>query len=69
VKTSTAVAQPSNQQHVVLKADPQFYKPVSAVQTPEGGSTWLFLLAAIVTLGWAVMRRNADQNISSVSRG
>jgi hypothetical protein len=69
VKSSSAVSQPSNQQQVILKDDPQFYKPISAVQTPEGGSMWLFLLAAMVTLGWAVMRRNADREAGFLSRG
>jgi hypothetical protein len=67
VKSNTGVSQPSNQQHVILKADPQFYKPIDAVQTPEGGSTLIFVLAAIITIGWAMIRRSADAQ--SPSRG
>jgi hypothetical protein len=67
VKSSTEVSQSGNQQHVILKADPQFYKPINAVQTPEGGSTWIFIVAAIITMGWAMIKRRSGAR--SFSRG
>jgi hypothetical protein len=57
----SVAAQPNNQQHVIVKADPQFYKPVDAVQTPDGGAGWIFVLAAAITIAWAVIKRSSAE--------
>jgi len=47
---------------VILKADPlRPAFPVRPVTVPEGGSTVLFILAALTAMGWAVIRRYRAQ--------
>jgi hypothetical protein len=43
--------------HIVIRPDPRHYRPVKPVAVPEGGSTILFVLAALTAMGWAVCRR------------
>jgi len=41
------VVRPEVSRHVIIKPDPRPFNPVRPVTVPEGGSTLLFLLAAL----------------------
>jgi len=51
------VVRPEVSRHVIIKPDPRPFKPVRPVTVPEGGSTLLFLLAALTAMGWAATKR------------
>jgi hypothetical protein len=43
--------------HIVFRPEPRHYRPVTPVAVPEGGSTILFVLAALTAMGWAACKR------------
>jgi hypothetical protein len=48
--------------HIIIKPDPHDPHdphPAPSVAVPEGGSTLLFVLAALTAIGWAVSKRYA----------
>jgi len=51
------VVRPEVSRHVIIKPDPRPFNPVRPVTVPEGGSTLLFLLAALTAMGWAATQR------------
>jgi hypothetical protein len=61
---------PNHNQHIVIRHDPYFVTSARPIVVPEGGSTLLFVLAALTAMGWAVSKRyragsrNAAQMIS-----
>ncbi|MFZ0817852.1 MAG: hypothetical protein WAM78_20175 [Candidatus Sulfotelmatobacter sp.] len=51
------VMSPQNGGRIILRPDPRPAFPVRPVTVPEGGSTVLFILAALTAMGWAATRR------------
>jgi hypothetical protein len=52
------VTSPQTSRQVILKADPLHpLFPVRPVTVADGGSTVLFVLAALAAMGWAAIRR------------
>jgi hypothetical protein len=51
------VMSPQTSRPIILKADPRPAFPVRPVTVSEGGSTVLFVLAALTAMGWAATRR------------
>jgi hypothetical protein len=51
------VMSPQTGRLIILRPDPRPAFPVRPVTVPEGGSTVLFILAALTAMGWAVIRR------------
>jgi ABC-type Fe3+ transport system substrate-binding protein len=51
------VLQSQNGRHVIIKPDPRPEVPATSVTVPEGGSTLLFILAALTAMGWAATKR------------
>jgi hypothetical protein len=51
------VMSPQTGRFIILRPDPRPPFPVKPVTVPEGGSTVLFILAALTAMGWAVTRR------------
>jgi hypothetical protein len=43
--------------HIVIRHDPYFVTNARPIVVPEGGSTLLFVLAALTAMGWAVSKR------------
>jgi hypothetical protein len=54
---TSLVMSPQTGRHIILRPDPRPAFPVRPVTVPEGGSTVLFLLAALTAMGWAATRR------------
>jgi hypothetical protein len=53
---STVVFITQEQNHIGMRPHPT--RPVDRVAVPEGGSTTLFVLAAVAAIGWAILKRN-----------
>jgi hypothetical protein len=51
------VTSPQTSRHIILRPDPRPAFPFRPVAVPEGGSTVLFILAALSAMGWAATRR------------
>jgi hypothetical protein len=53
-------ARPDVARHIVIRPEPHPVRsiPVTAVAVPEGGSTFLFIFAALLAMGWAATKRH-----------
>jgi len=53
------VARPDAGRHVIVKPEshPVRCAPKTALAVPDGGSTLLFILAALTAMGWAATKR------------
>lgn len=53
------VTSPENGQHIVIRPEPhpKHYIVGSTVSVPEGGSTLVFIVAALTAIGWAATKR------------
>ena len=56
---------PNHNQHIVIRHDPYFVTSARPIVVPEGGSTLLFILAALTAMGWAVSKRYCAANRST----
>jgi hypothetical protein len=54
---TSLVLSPQTGRLIILRPNPRPAFPVRPVTVPEGGSTVLFILAALTAMGWAVTRR------------
>ena len=64
VEYIAVVTQP-NQQHTIIKPDPRPYRPIAdqhPSSVPDGGAGWAFVLAAVITIGLAALKRRSDRN-------
>ena len=51
-----------NSQHtVIFRADPRFYRPVTAVHVPDGGAGWAFIVTAVAMIGLAAAKRYSEK--------
>jgi hypothetical protein len=60
------VGRPDHEQRIVIRHDPYFVSSARPIVVPEGGSTLLFILAALTAMGWAVSKRYRAANRSAV---
>lgn len=63
-----ALISQQNQQHTVVRPDPRPYQPLTnkkQTQVPDGGVGWAFILAAVVTIGAAAIKRYLDRRASA----
>src|SRR5277367_6172190 len=53
------VARPDASRHIIIRPEPHPVRSVrgSSVAVPEGGSTVLFIFAAVIAMGWAATKR------------
>jgi hypothetical protein len=60
------VVRRDNGQHVVYRADPKFYRPItaSAVHVPDSGAGWGFILVSVTIIAFAVAKRYGDRIFS-----
>jgi hypothetical protein len=56
---------PQQNQHIVIGHDPYFVRNARPIVVPEGGSTLLFVLAALTAMGWAVTKRYRTESRSA----
>jgi hypothetical protein len=63
-KFETAPGFDRHGQHIITRPEPHPVPSVTTVAVPEGGSTLLFVLAALTAIGWAVSKRYAAKCIS-----
>ena len=49
---------------VIIKPDP---RPIQPVAVPEGGSTLLFILAALTAIAWAATKRYCERDGGSAT--
>jgi hypothetical protein len=50
-----------NNHHIILRPDPPPIHREPQTAVPEGGSTLLFILAALAAIGWAATKRYGRQ--------
>jgi hypothetical protein len=52
-------ARPDAARHITIRPEPHPVRsvPVTALAVPEGGSTLLFIFAALLAMGWAATKR------------
>ncbi len=63
-----AVVLQQNQQHTIIKPDPRPYQPLNnqpQTQVPDGGAGWAFMLAAVVTVAVAAIKRYLDRHTAA----
>ncbi len=56
---------------VIIKPDPRPIRPMTPVAVPEGGSTFLFILAALTAIAWAATKRYSERiagNATQIAR-
>jgi hypothetical protein len=51
------VMRPVTDRHIVIKPEPRPARSVKTTAVPEGGSTILFVLAALTAMVWAAAKR------------
>jgi len=52
---------------VIIKPDPRRIQPIQPVAVPEGGSTLLFILAALTAIAWAATKRYCERDGGSAT--
>jgi len=52
-------ARPDAARHIIIRPEPHPIRsvPIHSVAVPEGGSTLLFILAALTAMAWAAVTR------------
>jgi hypothetical protein len=57
------VRRDNSQRVVIFRADPKFYRPItaSAVHVPDSGAGWAFIVTAVAMIGLAAAKRYSDR--------